>query len=206
MSVAPHEIVTARVRQRRLIGALFLNLTLLGLVGATFYTQDLRYSLPTPKPKHYAPPKPLIQVRLPRPDGRPVLLCFASADCGCTRFNQDHLWALAHQFGKTVRFIEVIESDRADGLDSPGEVLLDPRGTWARACGVYSTPQAVVLDRSDRLVFRGNFNSSRFCAEPSTQYARIVLESVVADRSVPSLPANATIAYGCAIPAAEVNR
>jgi hypothetical protein len=135
---------------RRRIAAVFaINLALIALIGATFFVQDYRYSLPTPRPKGFTPAELRRKIAIPYPDGRPV--------------------------------------------------LLDPTGSWSKKCGVYSTPQAVVLDRNDRIVFSGNFNSTRFCSENATQFARIALTAVVAHKPVPPMPASATTPYGCSI-------
>jgi hypothetical protein len=180
-----------------------INLALFSLIGATFYVQDYRYSLPTPRPHGFIAATKGKTITLPGTGGRPTLLCFASPDCGCSRFNQDHLWELSRQFGSSVRIVEVIESASAGGLDSPDETWLDPYGAWAKKCGVYSTPQAVVLDAGGQIVFSGNFNSTRFCSESATQYARVALEAVVAHKPIPRMPASATTPYGCAITSQE---
>jgi hypothetical protein len=180
-----------------------VNVALLTMIGATFYIQDYRYSLPTPRPSNFQSQKLGAEIQIPGADGRPTLLCFASSDCGCSRFNQDHLWELSRKFGRTVRIVEIIEGTDKKGLDSPSETLLDPEAKWAKACGVFSTPQAVILDRNGRIAFSGNFNVGRFCADAQTQFARIALEAVAQGKPVPPMPAVATTPYGCAIMALE---
>ena len=96
-----------------------LNTALFTVIGATFYFQDYRYSLPTPRPKSFVPVKLEHTIELPHPDHRPALLCFASPDCGCSRFNQDHLLDLSRKFGRSVRFIEVIEAIRRSFTGGP---------------------------------------------------------------------------------------
>jgi hypothetical protein len=192
-------------KRRRVVAAVVLiNAALLSVIGATFFVEDYRYSLPTPRPANFHPVSLGKSIALPNADRRPALLCFASPDCGCSRFNQDHLWELSREFGKRVRLIEVIEASESGGLDSPDETILDPNGKLAKACGVYSTPQAVVLNQDRRIVYSGNFNSARFCSEPSTQFARLTLEAVLAGKQAPAMPKRATTPYGCVI-ASEVN-
>jgi len=188
--------------RRRVIAVVLINAAFLSVIGATFYIQDYRYSLPTPRPANFRPVALGNTMALPKSDPRPTLLCFASPDCGCSRFNQDHLQDLHREFGGQVRIVEVIESSDAGGLSSPDETMLDPKGDWARKCGVYSTPQAVVLNREGQIVFEGNFNSTRFCSNPSTQFARIALESVLNGQPIPHMPDAATTPYGCAITSA----
>ena len=192
--------------RRTVIAAVLINAAFLSVIGATFFVEDYRYSLPTPRPANFRPVSLGKRIELPKADPRPTLLCFASPDCGCSRFNQDHLWELAREFGHQVRIVEVVEGSDAGGLSSPDETLLDPTGDWARKCGVYSTPQAVVLDRSGQIVFEGNFNSTRFCSNSSTQYARIALESAVHGLPIPPMPKAATTPYGCAITSAWSQR
>src|SRR5262249_46492721 len=47
--------------------------------------------------------------------------------------------------------------------------------------GVYSTPQAVLLDAKSHIVFRGNYNVSRYCTDPRTEFVRIALEEQVGE-------------------------
>ena len=71
--------------------------------------------------------------------------------------------------------------------------VADFDGKLAAACGVYSTPQAVVISIDGRLLFRGNYNASRYCASPATQFARLALEAAVNVQAIPEIPAVATI-------------
>ncbi len=194
----------------------------LAVVGAVFWHEDLRYSLPTPKPPE------LVQVKtgegLPvehwlgatglSVQGKPVLLHFFNPACPCSRFNLDHVHELRRNFGDRVLFVAVVqaevEDDELDELDDELEDLdldlpyvVDRHGTIAREAGVYSTPQAVVVDERGRLVYRGNYNVSRYCVDPRTEFARLALESLVAKQSV-TLPE--TDAYGCELPARVAER
>jgi hypothetical protein len=200
MPVVSSDLTAPRGRQKRVLLAVVLNVLLLCVIGCTFYVQDYRYSLPTPRPIGFVGPTLNKAIPVPHADGRPTLLCFASPDCGCSRFNQDHLWELSREFGSSVRIIEVIEGPNSDGLTSPGETWIDSTGEFARKCGIYSTPQAVVLNQRGILAFSGNFNSTRFCADPQSQFVRIALEAVVARQPIPRMPLSATTPYGCAIP------
>lgn len=186
-------------RPKPVVLVVLFNLAMLCVIGAAFFVQDYRYSVPTPKPAGFHAVNLHRIVTLPGNDRRVTLLCFASPDCGCSRFNQDHLWDLAHRFGKQVRIVEVIEASNAGGMDSPDDTIFDPDAKLAKECGVYSTPQAVVLDRDRRIAYSGNFNSARFCSDPGTQFARLALEALVAGRPVPPMPESATTPYGCEI-------
>ena len=80
------------------------------------------------------------------------------------------------------------------------EAILDADGSLGRALGVYSTPQAVILNGDGTLFFRGNYNLSRYCADAKTEYARLALEHALAHTPY-TAPEGANIAYGCELPA-----
>lgn len=54
------------------------------------------------------------------------------------------------------------------------------------------------------LLFRGNYNVSRYCTDPGTEFACIALESVVNHTPLPPATQTALIAYGCELPANKV--
>jgi hypothetical protein len=208
-------------RGRVLLVAL-IAATGLGVVGSVFWREDLRYSLPTPKPPA------LVQVKtgesLPVErwlgatglwlGGKPVLLHFFNPACPCSRFNLDHVRTLRQTFGDRALFVAVVQAeveedeleeldDELEDLDFDLPYVVDRKGTIAAEAGVYSTPQAVLVDGRGHLVYRGNYNVSRYCVDPRTEFARLALESVVAKQSV-VLPE--TDAYGCELPARVAER
>lgn len=77
------------------------------------------------------------------------------------------------------------------------ESVVDETGSIGQEAGVYSTPQAVLVDVEGRLYFRGNYNVSRYCAVRETEFARIALESMLAGKPAQPLTAAAATAYGC---------
>ncbi len=223
LSTLPLATITSRrLRVAATLGGAAL---LLGAVGITFWTQDIRYSLPTPRPPTLADVPTGATVALPGPfdrtamsnDDRPLFLHFFNPDCPCSRFNAEHIRSLIVRFGRQARFIAVIQSvDTPDAaqrqenlaaaakLFGPGmEAVVDDGGKIAAACGVYSTPQAVILTAgaSHALLFRGNYNASRYCADPQTEFARLALTAVISHRSLPPESRAAMIAYGCELPA-----
>jgi hypothetical protein len=191
---------------------LVFAMILLVAEAAVFWTQDWRYNLPTPKPAHLlqgAPgetlelPAELQQIRTSIPGGL-VLLHFYNPDCPCSRFNLDHVQRLALQFRGRVAFVAILQTDPTDAQVGRREsrrlgfrAVMDLDGKIAAACGVYSTPQAVILDADGRLLFRGNYNLSRYCTSPATEFARLALEVGVEGRAVPQFPA---AAHGCPLP------
>jgi len=186
--------------------------SLLTLVGFAFWQQDLKYSRPTPKPALLKEVPFGGQLDLPGVprfgDGWPLFLHFFNPSCPCSRFNLDHVRTLVRQNKEKVHFVAVLQGDSAGKLQKQFAALgldiasvPDTDGKIAAACGVYSTPQAVILDGNGRLFFRSNYNVSRYCQAPGTEFARIALESLLAGKPAPVFPEAAMVAYGCELPA-----
>ena len=139
-------------------------------IAATFWQQDWQYSLPTPKPAGLTQPAigqpiSLAGGSLGLTSKQPVFLHFFNPDCPCSRFSLEHVRDLARRFSGRVRFVAVLEgegNDHASAEERPLmqrrlgiESVLDRDGAIGRATGVYATPQAVLLDGSGHLYYRG---------------------------------------------------
>lgn len=219
-----HADPISRTPQRlRVAATLGLTALLLTVIGIVFWVQDGRYSLPTPRPPSLRELPPGTAVVLPAGvdwqagDRRPLLLHFFNPDCPCSRFNAEHVRALRTRFGAQIHFVAVVQiledqddARRRDGLaaaerlfGSGLEAVMDDGGKIAAACGVYSTPQAVILAPGSprTLLFRGNYNASRYCADPRTEFVRKALEAIVGRQPLPPESRAAMIAYGCELPA-----
>ena len=194
------------------------SVLLLTLVIAVFWYQDWQYSLPTPRPEALKQPAlgMVMSVAEVLPGGakydpsRPLLLHFFNPGCPCSRFNLDHIRELTRTYGDRVNIVAVLEEDSTDNLIDgfrrtglPIQAVVDSNRTLATAVGVYSTPQAVILDARGTLIYRGNYNSSRYCVDRRTEYARIALDALLAFRPQPALEPAAFIAYGCRLPKAQ---
>ena len=184
------------------------SLLLSGLILGTFWFQDWQYALPTPKPKGLVQPAVGAALRPAglTPDARPLFLHFFNPDCPCSRFNLDHVRLLVHDYGTRVQFFAVVETQTEGGntplpnYHLPMPALIDRGGRIAKRCGVYSTPQAVLLDSGGGLYYRGNYNVSRYCTRRSTEFARLALLSLLASHEVAVQPRAAVVAYGCQLP------
>lgn len=191
---------------KKLLIGLWLVL-LVAAIGTLFWYNEYRYTLPTPVPKDYKAVNTGTVINLP-PDlqpnkSKPVFLHFFNPECPCSRFNLAHVKSLIKQYGNSANFAVVLvtkanmtpqEVKQKFDLDVPvinNQVL-------AVACGVYSTPQAVILNASHKLMYRGNYNSSRYCTNKKTEYARQALIDVLQDIPVASVPM-ASKAYGCSL-------
>ncbi|MFC5412264.1 thioredoxin fold domain-containing protein [Larkinella bovis] len=168
--------------------------------------------MPTPVPETYKPVKTGTVIALNNfvnlPAKKPVLLHFFNPDCPCSRFNKAHFKSLVRHYSPQVDFVVVVQSSKrwsvADiqrKLDLNLPVLFDK--TLATACGVYSTPQAVLLDDQHRLYYRGNYNRSRYCTDEKTSYAKRALNELLQRNSVPVFDRIALTAYGCSLPYCE---
>jgi hypothetical protein len=189
---------------KKILVALWLVL-LVTAVGSLFWYNQYRYSLPTPVPANYKAISTGTFIRLPRnlyaATNKPVFLHFFNPDCPCSRFNINHVKALIKQYGSQASFAVVLVTakhytaeqiqDRF-GLNIP--IVRD--AALAAACGVYSTPQAVILSSDKQLFFRGNYNSSRYCTNKKSEYARQALGNLLHNLPVVHNP-SATTAYGC---------
>jgi hypothetical protein len=189
-------------------------------IGAIFWQQDWRYALPTPRPSHLVQPPPGSTPKMPAAlaalgigkQTGPVLLHFFNPDCPCSRFNIPHIRELKRKYGRCLRFIAVLQGRDArqtllktTPLDLDMESIVDTTGAIAGAVGVYSTPQAVLLDAQGRLYYRGNYNTARYCSNPATEFARLAIEALLAGRPAPPIPSAASRAYGCSLPANEAD-
>jgi hypothetical protein len=89
------------------------------------------------------------------------------------------------------------EKEIQDKYDLTIPVYFD--SSLAAGCGVYSTPQAVIINGDQQLHYRGNYNKSRYCTDKKTNYAQIALEALLYKQPL-AFDAFATKAYGCQLP------
>ncbi len=187
------------------IWLVILFATVLGL----FWKNELVYNLPTPVPADYkfVALGENLHLDLHRaPSSRPLLLHFFNPACPCSKFNIRHFKKLAKQYGGKADFIIVAITANRDYTESSIQkmfrlnlpVLFDT--SIAKKCGVYSTPQAVIVDAQSKLFYRGNYNRSRYCSNNKTEYARMALDSLLQYGTRPAFDVLALKAYGCQLP------
>ncbi len=176
-----------------------------GSIAAFFWNQDLKYSLPTPVPTDY------VDVLVGQPvtlsnlkSNQSYFLHFYSADCPCSRFNARHVKSLIRSYGDSLNVVIIVASpddiekakkELGDDLD----IRVDINESIAKACGVYSTPQAAIIDRGGKLYYRGNYNQSRYCTARATNFAELSLIALLNHQPSPSFGLLATQSYGCQI-------
>lgn len=112
------------------------------------------------------------------------------------------------KYKSEVNFVAVVQSsdmdpksrsDFIEKYDLGIPVIYDADGHYANALGIYSTPQAVIIDESS-IFYKGNYNKARFCTTTSTKFAEIALHALINNEPAPNFPEVAEIAYGCELP------
>lgn len=193
--------------RNKILAFLLIATSFIGIV-ILFWQQELQYQLPTPIPQGYKGVNTGTLIQLPDQiqNTKPVLIHFFNPECPCSRFNIQHFLTLARRYQKEISFYAIVTQEEdveaAQKLmeSEPIPVLTDTGRQLAKACGVYSTPQAVLLDRANTLYYRGNYNRARYCTEKKTSYAEIAIESLIANHATPVFDTLATRAYGCQLP------
>ena len=185
----------------------------MAFIGRVFWAQDAKYSLPTPKPAGlFQPPIGSTVALAPALEriwqDKPAEFLFVhtyNPFCPCSRFNLDHVESLVESHHDKVTFVALIQGNPSEKVMTSlrgkleGMTLIEDRdGRFAAQFGVYSTPQAVILDGRHSIQFRGNYNLSRYCNNPETEFARVALESLLLGK-IPPAETNSNLAYGCAL-------
>jgi peroxiredoxin len=184
------------------------------IVSKIFWDQEAQYVLPTKIPDNFTDVK-IGQVLDLSPfninEGKINMLHFYNPDCPCSRFNMMEFERIARKYKQQANVYVIIQSaDERDvmrfnkkyELDIP--VILDKDGVISDQCGIYSTPQSVLLNRDSRIYFKGNYNVARYCTREETSFAEMAMGYLLKDEPMPIwLIADMTMPYGCALPSDE---
>jgi len=192
----------------------FILVGVLAAIIRIFWYQEMQYLLPTPVPEDYRVvlPNEVIEydsILIPRQYSKPRLLHFFNPDCPCSRFNLKHFHALQKKYAHQIDFYVVVASQKkvpaAKKLLPEGgiTILVDADERLAKACGIYSTPQAALIQTTNRLYFRGNYNRSRYCTDPASNFVQMAMDSLLNQKGPPHFSELATHSYGCSIPKKE---
>ena len=184
-------------------------LSLLFCIIVVFWYNEWIYNLPTPLPKNYTAVATGSVLQLPgiRDDAghKPLFLHFFNPDCPCSKFNLEHVKKLIKEYGRDASFKLVLVTAKnysAEEIQQRFNIsvpVIRDSGLSAR-CGVYSTPQAVIIDADQKLYYRGNYNRSRYCVDKSSNYAQLALESLLKKNYTVKFDPLAVKAYGCQLP------
>lgn len=204
----PRSPLFKKVLVKKLLILIWISL-LSGGIFACFWYYDWVYQLPTPVPESYKAVNTGTSIGVPEAlggqAGKPVFLHFFNPDCPCSRFNIKHFKSLVKQYNADANFAIVVMTDKTYteqnirdrfGVDLP--VSFDT--SLAAMCGVYSTPQAVILNTNHQLYYRGNYNKSRYCTDQKTNYAQIALDNLLHGQPGVFSTQYALKAYGCRLP------
>ncbi|MEQ9438264.1 MAG: hypothetical protein RIG62_04420 [Cyclobacteriaceae bacterium] len=184
-------------------------LTLLGGILSVFWYQQIQYLTPTITPINYHPVALETPVALSfleeRTQKRPIFLHFFNPDCPCSRFNQDHFRSLVKKYRDQVDFYTIVQASEEEPLSEELgiPIISDSNGGIADACGVYATPQAVILNANSSLYYRGNYNKARYCTTRSTRFAELALQAAIEQQPLPLAIQLAGMPYGCNLPSDE---
>lgn len=194
--------------KRKLLLGLWLTF-LFGTILVLFWENEYKYSLPTPIPKNHHDVAIGTHIDLEKrtsKKSKPVFIHFFNPDCPCSRFNVPHVSGLIKKYGDRIDFeivvlnkeknFTVAEIQSKFGADIP--VFFDE--AIAEKCGVFSTPQAVLLDASQNLYYRGNYNKTRYCTNADSNYAQMAIDSLLNQNYNPTFDALALRTYGCSLP------
>ncbi len=174
-------------------------------IGYLFYTQELQYWKPTPIPDGYVEVPIGITLEVDEfQSGRKKFIHFYNPDCPCSKFNFQSYKSLLNNYSEDFDCYAVIQ-ESLDGIKSSNldflkklnvTLIADKKKQIATACGVYATPQIVLLDENNKLYYRGNYNQSRYCTSKVTSFAQIAIDSLLV-KSQFHFPQSAFTAYGC---------
>ena len=183
----------------------------LGGIFTVFWKQELKYQLPTPVPGDYHAIDVGEPVSLPAvlSKDKAYFLHFYNPDCPCSRFNTRHLKSLIGTYHDSIAIVIVVPADtdikkaqREFGNELP--ILVDDQKAIAKSCGVYSTPQAAIVDKNQNLFYRGNYNRSRYCTARASNFAELSLIALINHHPPPAFGLAATQSYGCELNTAEI--
>ena len=180
-----------------------------------FWYQEMQYLMPTPVPLGYKVihPDELISydtALITQQHKKPKLLHFFNPECPCSKFNLRHFEILTQVYSRQVDFYVVVDGEEkveaAKDLIANGvTIVVDNGKALATACGVYSTPQAAIIQTSNRLYYRGNYNRSRYCTDKESNFVQMALDSLMSDKQPPIFDELATRSYGCSIPTSQAS-
>ncbi len=190
----------------RKLAVFFLLCTIALAIGFVFWKQEIKYATPTPLPETYQP-VPFnyfvnIDSLLQKKHSKPVHLHFYNPECPCSKFNTDHFNTLLQAYQNRIEFYVVIPTaahyeSTLRKFGKRATIVVDNEELLANALGVYATPQAVLVDTKGSLYYRGNYNRSRYCTDPATNFAQMAIEALLAGQAAPRFTTLATTAYGC---------
>lgn len=181
---------------------------LLGYISILFWDFTIKDYLPTPIPKDYQSKNISDTIILSNNKIKPTFYHFFNPECPCSKFNLAHVRELIKKYGKQIDFKMVLQVDDCSfnwknlevEVALSADYIIDCEGKIAKSCGVYSTPQAVMLTSSQTLYYRGNYNKAKFCTDNNSNFAQMAIDSLLKGKQAPNFGTSATKSYGCELP------
>jgi hypothetical protein len=203
MPAQHHKTEIVALKGRVVVVSVTLLICIAGII-ALFWQQELQYQVPTPLPSGYVdvPVGQIISLPATFRIRHAYFLHFYNPDCPCSRFNVSHLRSLIGAFHDSISIVVVVpdadahEKARSE-FGSAVNIVEDKDGKIAFSCGVYSTPQAAIIDNDQKLYYRGNYNRSRYCTTRASNFAELSLIAMLQKSPPPSFGIAATQSYGC---------
>ncbi|MFQ3575410.1 MAG: redoxin domain-containing protein [Cytophagales bacterium] len=167
-------------------------------IFSIFYFEDLRIKTPTPKPA-FIKRKVLGDTVKFDLNGQLTLVHFFNPNCPCSKFNSKHVEEIMRDFKDNLRII-AYTTQKTD-KQYPFPVFDDSKGEVAKKFGVYSTPQAVLLDANGKVLYSGNYNSNRYCSDENSAFVKqAIISSLQNDFTIIKQINNKSgLPYGCSI-------
>src|SRR6478735_8385680 len=129
---------------------------ILFIIGCLFGEQELKYARRTPIPQNFHEVKIGERVDLDsylNVSKKNVVLHFYNPDCSCSRFNMKDFEQFVRTNESQAQFFVIIQSTDGRAIEKFKKkyelnvpVILDKDGKISDRCGIYSTPQAVILN------------------------------------------------------------
>jgi AhpC/TSA family len=197
--------------KKRIVLFAFSMLLAVTAIGWIFWEQEAKYFLPTPIPGNFKDVEMGQYVALEKfgiPAGKFTMLHFYNPDCPCSRFNMMEFERISKKYKEQTDVYVIIQStdERAAkrfsnkyDLDLP--IILDKNGSISDLCGIYSTPQSVLLDKGSNIYFKGNYNVARYCSRKETSFADLAMGHLLKGEELPLwILTELTLPYGCSLP------
>ena len=182
-----------------------------GLICWIFWTEEFSLYLPEQKsieqnelkalPKHLAKELKIKEVN------KPLILHFYNPKCQCSKFNWKEFETLAKEYSNDINCIVFIEKNKLDSSEFKGlnekfknvQFKKDYDGYFAEQFNIQKTPQAIVIDTDQKIIYQGNYNIARFCTNQQTSYVKKAIAMLMKETTYNPEELIGMKTYGCQI-------
>ncbi|MEH0157451.1 hypothetical protein V6R21_25320 [Limibacter armeniacum] len=179
------------------------------IVATIFWEQEYKYVQPTPIPENHREVEVGSNIDFSHTAlasiSTPLFIHYFNDECPCSRFNLKHFRSIYNKHKNDLNFVVVVEDGKdpttiAEAFPEGIHIITDtPDAKIALVCGIYATPQAVIIDQQHQLYYKGNFNKARYCTQPTSNYAQQAVEDFIGGKPAPFFGWSAVQAYGCSL-------